>query len=164
MIQKRYNKFDIVKRLTLFKKQWYNKFENPSNFLIFIVHLLFLLNSLLCLYWAAPSLSFRLISIRISVNELNSLGSPGNCASPSCEKLTSSIKLDQFMVYLYHVAIPTHVSLLSLSNTSKRRSRAAGLQRMTTVHIAMYLRVLSTAWRASKRALVGAITTIQQQH
>ena len=31
---------------------------------------------------------------------------------------------------LYHVAIPTDVSLLSLS--SRRQSRAAGLQRMTT--------------------------------
>ena len=39
---------------------------------------------------------------------------------------------------LYHVAIPTDVSLLSLSggtfsSSSRRQSRAAGLQRMTRV-------------------------------
>ena len=44
MIPKRYNKFDIVKRLTLSRKQWYKNFENPSNF-IFIVHLLVLRSS-----------------------------------------------------------------------------------------------------------------------
>ena len=36
------------------------------------------------------------------------------------------------LIHLYHVAIPTDVSLLSL--TSRRQSRAAGLQRMTMIH------------------------------
>jgi len=36
---KRYDKFGIVKRLTLSRKQWYKNFENPSKFIL-IVHLL----------------------------------------------------------------------------------------------------------------------------
>ena len=40
MIPKRYEKFGTVKILTVFRKQWYKNFENPSKF-IFIVHPLF---------------------------------------------------------------------------------------------------------------------------
>ena len=46
-------------------------------------------------------------------------------------------------LFLYHVAIPTDVSLLSLSgalsSTSRRRSRAAGLQRMTSLFVIMIM-------------------------
>ena len=88
---------------------------------------------------AQPVIPLRLIS---NVNELNSLGPPSKSLpeDPSPQFIMFNInnnrieirRNDRMIWALYHVAIPTDVSLFSLSERqSRRQSRAAGLQRMT---------------------------------
>ena len=135
----------------------------PYSLVINRKHLENLFGWLRNIYWAALSLSFRQIS---NVNEHNSLGSPGNviCEWPLSTKIEMRAKKltfwPRFWIFtrsnpeiiaqfycqyvLYHVAIPTDVSLLSLAGGKAARRVCNVWQSMCGRVQAIFMPILPT--------------------